>query len=661
MKEKLRPSLKSLVIICSLLFGFSCNQKSPNLVQNPGFETGKGENPDGWFVEESLNAKGFEVGTDESEFHSGERSYKISWGSSFMRRSINLGKKDPVSIDPLKKYILSFWYKTQGINDYPRAGTASFIVKCEKTPSVSFEKNIFTSGQWRQYHILLDNFPQDAVSLDLSFSASVSTKGSIWFDDIEFREATEKDVTYFEDWRRQPVPEVKGNAENRKFNSTGFFRVEKANDRWWLVDPEGNPTWAVAIAGKNYLYNAGPVSGPVIPATQTEWFKNNYGRTPEEINGKLYQIFLDNGFNAFDGQTDVEHAQITQARHKSGEPYISMTHILRLANALNDSSAFARDRNGNLRKGSDIGTHSVPDPFNPFWKKAAKEKAESIIPRYRDEPWFMGWFVDNEMTFNELYRFIWAEYSSGEFIKTLREKYKTIEALNQAWSSSFGTYKYSSFNDILTDKPEPKNWDDPLWIDFSAFERHMMKEYIDFTYDLVKELDPNHLIISNRINLGPMPEIYRTADLWGRYDIVCMNIYPDNNMIGFNPGEIEIMRKLNETTGRPVIVGEWSIPAIDSKLYEFGKDPYGRSLDWSWPQVMRTQKERGEAYDICIRQLASLDFMLGAGWFITFDIDRPERRANRGMIDSDFKLYQDLTDAMKRANHDIKRDMAIKW
>jgi len=73
MKEKLRPSLKSLVIICSLLFGFSCNQKSPNLVQNPGFETGKGENPDGWFVEESLNAKGFEVGTDESEFHSGER------------------------------------------------------------------------------------------------------------------------------------------------------------------------------------------------------------------------------------------------------------------------------------------------------------------------------------------------------------------------------------------------------------------------------------------------------------------------------------------------------------------------------------------------------------------------------------------------------------
>lgn len=60
-----------------------------------------------------------------------------------------------------------------------------------------------------------------------------------------------------------------------------------------------------------------------------------------------------------------------------------------------------------------------------------------------------------------------------------------------------------------------------------------------------------------------------------------MNIYPDNNKIGFNPGEIEIMRKLHEGTGRPIIIGEWSVPAIDSKLYEFGPDPYKRQLDWS--------------------------------------------------------------------------------
>ena len=189
----------------------------------------------------------------------------------------------------------------------------------------------------------------------------------------------------------------------------------------------------------------------------------------------------------------------------------------------------------------------------------------------------------------------------------------------------------------------------------------MLGEYINYTYDLVKELDPNHLIISNRINLDPMPEVYRTIDLWGKYDIVSMNIYPDNNKIGFNPGEIEIMKKLHKGTGKPVMIGEWSVPSIDSGLYEFGVDSLNRPLDWSWPQVLRTQKERGEAYEMCIKQLASLDFMIGAGWFITFDVNTSDRRANRGIMNTSYELYRDLTDAMYKANSDIKKEMELLW
>src|SRR5690606_31834577 len=117
------------------------------------------------------------------------------------------------------------------------------------------------------------------------------------------------------------------------------------------------------------------------------------------------------------------------------------------------------------------------------------------------------------------------------------------------------------------DKPEPLNPEDPKWPDFAAFERKMIGEYINYTYNLVKEVDPNHLVISNRINLDPMPDLYRTIDLWGRYDIVCVNIYPDNNMMGFNSGEIEILKKVHQGTGRPVMIGEWSVPSIDSGLY----------------------------------------------------------------------------------------------
>lgn len=53
--------------------------------------------------------------------------------------------------------------------------------------------------------------------------------------------------------------------------------------------------------------------------------------------------------------------------------------------------------------------------------------------------------------------------------------------------------------------------------------------------------------------------------------------------------------------------------------------------------------------------------MIGAGWFITFDVDTPERRANRGILNKNFELYHELTNSMKKAHDDIKNDMELKW
>ena len=644
---------KSIVLIATFLL-LSFTQKPINLIRNGGFEFASGKDAVDWIIDIPEHAHSGEAGVDQKEWHSGRKSLKISRIWSYPRKGIKIETAAPVAIDPRKKYILKFWYKTSGINEYQLPFAAKFKVTCANTPSVEYGKLIYNSGSWQQYYVLLDNIPHDARNVSVSFNTTINTQGSIWLDDIAFGQATQADVDNFEKWRRQPAPRIVGKTASKNFKATGFYRVEKADDRWWLVSPEGTPTWAIAVAGSR-----GPVPGPEIPASQTDWFKSEFGTTALEVNKKLYSIFTEDcGFNAFAGWTSEEHAFITKDRYESGTPYMPMTRVLGLASASSDPGVFAKDRDGNLlnRPG-----HQVPDPFNPQWKKMAREKAEGIISVYRDKSWFLGWFVDNEMSFDQLFKYFWAEYSSKAFIKSLEEKYKTIERLNRAWSSSFGKYDYDTFSDILTDKPEPKEWDDPLWEDFAAFERLMINEYITYTYNLVKELDPNHLVISNRINLGPMPELHRTIDLWGKYDMVCMNIYPDNNKIGFNPGEIEIMKKLHEGTGRPVIIGEWSIPAIDSELYAFGRDSLDRPLDWSWPQVLRTQKERGEAYEMCIRQLASLDFMTGAGWFITFDVNTGERRANRGFIDKNFELYRDLTDAMKRANNGIKEEMGLTW
>lgn len=630
-----------------------CISQTKNFIVNPGFEYDNNSNLVNWITDVPEHTNSSRLGIDSIETHSGTKSFKISKIWIFPRESIVLKTAQAISLEPQKNYLFSFWYKTKGIEEYPLPFRSQFRIDCENNPSVIYGKQVPSSDSWQQYFIFLDNIPKDGKEISFSFNTLVNTKGSIWLDDIEFREATEKDSIHFEHWRRQSVPELSGNVAGRKFKPTGFYRVEKTKNRWWLIDPNGHPTWAIAIDGTQ---RSARTLGEVD--TRSPWFIREFGSSTKEFTEKMYSIYTDScGFNAFAGWTGDEFAQVSEELYESGKPYMPMTRVLGLAMVGRDSSLFAKDRNGRLLAGG----HAFPDPFNPEWKRKAREKAERVIAPYKNKPWFLGWFVDNEMDFGELFRYIWAERSSKEFIRVLEEKYKIIDSLNIAWSSPFGTYHYTSFTDILDDKPEPKEWDDPVWIDFAAFERHMIKEYIDFTYDLVKELDPNHLVMSNRINLDPMPEAYRTMDLWGKYDIVCMNIYPDNNKIGFNRGEIEIMKKLFERTGRPVMIGEWSVPAIDSGLYGFEVDSLGRPLDWSWPQVLRTQKERGEAYEVCIKQLASLNFMVGAGWFITFDANTRQRRANRGIMNTDFELYKDLTDAMKNANNDIKNELGITW
>ncbi|MCK4856054.1 MAG: beta-galactosidase, partial [Bacteroidales bacterium] len=385
-----------------------------------------------------------------------------------------------------------------------------------------------------------------------------------------------------------------------------------------LVNPEGRATWAIASMGE-------------IPGNKhgnsdyklADWFINEYGENRLEYARMQYELLESWGFNSFAGWTVGEFAKISSEKHKKGENYMPLYRVLNFSIMGPDKDYYVKDNKGNYKG---VHGHSFPDPFNPQWRRDAREKAESSVREYRDKAWFAGWFMDNEIDYSSLFMYVWGDYSAKEFIRFLANKYKDIKDLNKAWTSKFGSYNYDSFDDILNDKPEPFEWDDPLFIDFTAFERIMMGEYINYTYDLVKELDPNHLLISNRLNLGPMMCLHRTIDLWSRYDVICVNVYPQNLFIGFSKGELEILDWVHERTGKPLIIGEWSVPAMDSELYDFGDDPFDRPLDWSWPQVMKNQSERGEAYRTCMMQLASKPYMIGAGWFKVLDVNSTTRR-----------------------------------
>lgn len=645
----------SLIIFISFtFFMINCHEESEeteNLLSNPGFEDVIDSNPAGWIIKTADRTHIFQSGISNQSY-GGKHSMMFGrvWSDAWEMNGFKT--ENPVSIDPGNKYLLTFWYKTENILEYPIPLVARLNVYRENANPLRYQKFISSSDEWKQIKWLIDTLPPDATKADIEFFIWIRTKGISYIDDVAFSVADLADIQDFNNWRELPIPEIKQESIHDPINPTGFYEIKQNGERWWLVDPYGRSTWAIATMGEIPGKSG---NGNIHLA---EWFEHEYGGDRIKYAEMQYKLLESWGINSFAGWTVSEFAKLTEEKYNDGNNWFPIYQVLNFSIMGADKDYYAKNNQGESKG---VHDHSFPDPFNPDWKKDARVKAGQMIEQYKGKPWFVGWFMDNEIDYSSLFEYVWGEYSAREFIRYLEKKYGEINKLNETWSSDFASYNYSSFENILSDKPSPVEWDDPPYPDFIAFERIMIEEYIDFTYSMVKALDPDHLIISNRLNLDPMMSLYRTIDLWSKYDVVCVNIYPENLFLGFSKGEMEILEWIHKKTGRPIIIGEWSIPARDSGLYNFGEDPYNRPLDWSWPQVVKDQEERGRAYQTCMKQLASKPYVVGAGWFKVFDADSKTRRANRGLVDGNHRPYSEFIDIFTETNREIKNKLNLPW
>ena len=184
-----------------------------------------------------------------------------------------------------------------------------------------------------------------------------------------------------------------------------------------------------------------------------------------------------------------------------------------------------------------------------------------------------------------------------------------------------------------------------MYEDFRKFERKIVKKYIELTIDIIKSEDRDHLIFSNRFMLSDINQIYDLIDLYKAYDGIAVNIYPENLSYGLSENEKKILELIYNKTGKPILIGEWSIPALDSDLYN---DP--NKMDWSWDRLVENQEIRAnQAYHVTI-DFYNIPYIVGAHWFIWKDIVSSRRNANRGLFRHDGTPYKELLDKIKKAN-----------
>lgn len=438
-----------------------------------------------------------------------------------------------------------------------------------------------------------------------------------------------------------------GSREKYSLQRTGFFHVEKRGARWILVDPEGNAFFHLGVCAFNpaddYTYFTGREQiYEWLPARDSE-FETAFH--PDRYwSPNVFSFHLANTIRKF------------------GRPFTPADHTARMIQRVrkwgfNSAGAFGAGDEGTRRQarfphvahlpletweGFDNvpGTHGVFDPFSNKLRERCDKLFAEKLPPHANDPLLIGYFLANEPLYEEIPAAVAALDASHpckqRLAHMLEEQYRSIEAFNQAWETSF-----SSFAEVAARG---------LPVKTSAAKADMQKYtglFLDAYFRLVTETfhryDKNHLLIGNRFQPGTIQN-ETLCRLSGKYmDVVSFNYYT----YALNR---ELLARVHGWIGdRPMFFSEFyfSSPG-DSGLPGGG-------------QNVSSQRERGLAYRHYVEQAAALGYVVGIEWFTLVDQATSGRwhekytgeRANTGLIAASDRPWKAMLAEMMQTNYEI--------
>lgn len=400
------------------------------------------------------------------------------------------------------------------------------------------------------------------------------------------RKAEEKDLA------ANPGPEnfskFGGWADGPKLEATGHFRVEKVDGKWWMVDPEGYLFWSHGIVRVSHSNAVTPLEGKDIE-NRCFYFEELPGKDSE-----FHQFYYTHDallkpyytFRGIDSTYDFSSANLYC---KYGKDYLAhfndLSHrrlkswgLNTIANS-SDKEICLMDRTPYIDRFEVVseplegtgGWWPVMDPFDPSFVESIEKQ---LVDRKREleDPWCLGFFVDNEIAWGHatnmaevVLRCPAEQAAKKQFIADLKEKYSTIKALNKAWGTSYASW------DALAQNRNKIKTNDLNRDDFLAFSRSVIHKYYSNIRGAFDHLAPGVLYMGCRF-AGYTPDL---VSIGAEYcDVISYNIYD------FTLDKVQ----LPEGVDKPIMIGEFHFGAMDRGMFH------------SSQVEVESQKNRGKAY-----------------------------------------------------------------
>ena len=405
-----------------------------------------------------------------------------------------------------------------------------------------------------------------------------------------------------------------GGFREIKSKKTGFFRVEKVGDRWWLITPEGHGFFS---KGMDVLQMLDVWSSPYARYCQTYYgSEENFARY--NIGRILYFGFNSLGF----WTTEV----IRREARRQRMPYFINLHLL---NCLYGDPL--EDPKGNKWIPVPVQPWgwNVSDPFNPETKRRLLERCSILDP---NDPWLVGYFIDNECP-PPPFEFFYSKHTYPVWQDFLKKHYSNISELNKKWSSKYHQYTYSGFDQIHTDIPVSRGADDPAHKDLRDFQQLIVERSVELAMECIRTYDKNHMLCGLRFALDPNNTGVRYETL-KKFDMNSINYYGSNPQSGIEEGFVSAPRVLANISGTPVVLTEFNASATDV----FGDI----GLGGKYPN----QSERVKAISSMMLTLSAQPWLVGWHYFCWADSNTSEN-FNAGLVNWQDRVYEPFGSVMK--------------
>ncbi len=388
-------------------------------------------------------------------------------------------------------------------------------------------------------------------------------------------------------------PEISryGGFTGKRYKSTGFFRVEKADGVWWFIDPDGYPFFSAGsncvtpsaesarINGREYIYAEMP------PPEFRSRGRQSRGDQVSFYTWNLYRRFGDGWY----------------------EKWTDMTVKRMLSWGLNTVANWSDPNLGKTQRipyvatlrgwGIETGKMGMPDIYEPGYREKVDSAARYQCEPLRNDPFLIGYFIGNEIPWPEREQELVDEILSG------KETHMQKELRNYL---------------VGGDTPERRK----------AFVYETYSKFLEIVNSAVKKHDPNHLNMGIRYGGSPPDEIIKASK---GFDVFSLNIY------AYEPDQ-KVLQNIYNITGLPIVIGE----------FHFGTPGRGMA-----PGLAQTSnyEERGVAYRYYVENAASHPALIGTHWFQWIDQPSTGRfdgeNYNIGFLDVTDRPYPEMVSASR--------------